>query len=492
MSIGYSVLVLREMAFRPEEELTCSICHDIFKDPVVLSCSHSFCNLCVKTWWWDRQERECPVCKSISQTRQPPRNLALKNLCDAMVSGKENDHTALCSLHSERFKLFCLDHQEPVCVICRDSKRHNNHRFRPVDEIAQESKKNVQTLLLPLQEKLKRFEEVKEQVKEKENYIKTQAEHTEVQIKEQFKIFYNFLQKEEKRRIATLRYKAKMNNKWLRCKTECLSREFTLLTETIRATEKELKAESVTFLQNYKNTIENIQQCSLLDDPPPCFGYLINVAEHLGNLAHSIWTKMEETISFTPVLLNPNTAHPHLTVSEDLTSLRYRRRQKLPKIAERIRYYPCVLGSEGFGSGSHTWDVEVGDIDNWGLGVAAWSAYRKGDIKSGLWIIKFERKEYWAISPWNKVRLPQVEKFKKVRVQLRCDRRKLTFLDLDTGAHLHSFTQISSDSLHPYFSNRRKSPLKILPARGSTKLPPLIIISFIVVIMTLFSFLRLI
>ncbi|KAM4741221.1 E3 ubiquitin-protein ligase TRIM39-like [Anableps anableps] len=481
------------MAFRPEEDLTCSICHDIFKDPVVLSCSHSFCNDCVKSWWWDKQECECPVCKSVSQMRQPPRNLALRNLCEAFLLRKENHNSqALCSLHSEKFKLFCLDHQEPVCVICRDSKAHNNHRFRPIDEVAQESKKKVQLLLLPLQKKLKLFEEARKQSEEKENYIKTQAEHTEAQIKEEFKKFYQFLQKEEKKRIAALWYRAKMNSKWLRRDSADLSSNVALLSEAIRVTETELKAENVRFLQNYKTSVKNIQRCSLVEDPPISFGYVLNIAEHLGNLARSVWTKMEETISSTPVVLDPNTAHPHLTLSGDLTSLRYRRRQNLHKIAERIEYYRCALGSEGFHSGSHTWDVEVGDVDHWGLGVAAWSAYRKKDIKSGLWIIKLERNEYSAISPQKKVRLQQVEKFKKVRVHLRCDRRKLSFFDLDTGAHIHSFTQIFSGTLYPYFSNGRRSPLKILPANGSTKVPPLIIVGFIVMMMTLFSLLRLI
>lgn len=45
---------------------------------------------------------------------------------------------ALCRLHSEKLKLFCLDHQEPVCLICRDSENHADHKFRPVDEAARD------------------------------------------------------------------------------------------------------------------------------------------------------------------------------------------------------------------------------------------------------------------------------------------------------------------------------------------------------------------
>uniref|UniRef100_A0A3B3UZB0 RING-type domain-containing protein n=1 Tax=Poecilia latipinna TaxID=48699 RepID=A0A3B3UZB0_9TELE len=52
-----------KMASMLEEDLCCPICQDIFKDPVLLSCSHSFCKECLKNWWREKPERECPICK---------------------------------------------------------------------------------------------------------------------------------------------------------------------------------------------------------------------------------------------------------------------------------------------------------------------------------------------------------------------------------------------------------------------------------------------
>uniref|UniRef100_A0A3B4X5Y1 RING-type domain-containing protein n=1 Tax=Seriola lalandi dorsalis TaxID=1841481 RepID=A0A3B4X5Y1_SERLL len=69
------------MSSRSEEELTCPVCHDIFKEPVVLSCSHSFCRDCLQRWWREKVIHECPVCKRSSNT-EPPVSLALKNLCE--------------------------------------------------------------------------------------------------------------------------------------------------------------------------------------------------------------------------------------------------------------------------------------------------------------------------------------------------------------------------------------------------------------------------
>uniref|UniRef100_A0A3B5M1K6 RING-type domain-containing protein n=1 Tax=Xiphophorus couchianus TaxID=32473 RepID=A0A3B5M1K6_9TELE len=55
-----------------EEDLCCPVCQDVFMDPVVLSCSHSFCKECLKNWWREKPARECPVCKTISFTKDPP------------------------------------------------------------------------------------------------------------------------------------------------------------------------------------------------------------------------------------------------------------------------------------------------------------------------------------------------------------------------------------------------------------------------------------
>ena len=143
----------------------CSVCHDIFKDPVILLCSHSFCNACLQRWWREKGIKQCPLCKEIHSTDHLPCNLALKNVCEAFVLKRQKASKRKrisygygpadpCGLHDEELKLFCLECQQPVCLVCRESKEHNNHRFSPVDEAAQEHKEHVQNLLKPCYETL--------------------------------------------------------------------------------------------------------------------------------------------------------------------------------------------------------------------------------------------------------------------------------------------------------------------------------------------------
>ncbi|XP_036452733.1 E3 ubiquitin-protein ligase TRIM39-like [Colossoma macropomum] len=52
-----------------EDQLQCSICLDVFTDPVSTSCGHNFCMVCLKECWDSSSRCQCPVCKAEFPTR---------------------------------------------------------------------------------------------------------------------------------------------------------------------------------------------------------------------------------------------------------------------------------------------------------------------------------------------------------------------------------------------------------------------------------------
>ncbi len=131
-----------------EEDLTCLICCDIFTDPVTLKCSHSLCEECLQRFWRTQDVPQCPVCCKKCSHDEPTKSLAFRALCE---SSKKRKPTAVsgdvCPEHKEALKLFCFEDQQPICVVCYTSKKHENHKCSPVDEAAGNLKVGVWNLI---------------------------------------------------------------------------------------------------------------------------------------------------------------------------------------------------------------------------------------------------------------------------------------------------------------------------------------------------------
>ncbi|XP_036380275.1 zinc-binding protein A33-like isoform X2 [Megalops cyprinoides] len=451
-----------------DDDLCCPICFDIFKDPVVLKCSHSFCRVCLQQFWEGKSSPECPTCRRKSSMDKPPANLALKNIVETYLKQKiekaPEKNEDLCSLHGERLLFFCEEDQEAVCVVCQTSKKHRNHKLCPVEEAALDLKEKLKTALNPIKEKLEKFTEVKQECEKTAEHIRRQAQHTEREIKAEFERLHQFLRNEEKARLAALREEEEQKSQMMKEKIENISRHVSTLSDQITTIERAMYYEDISFLK-----------CTL-QDPQLLSGVLIDVAKHLGNLKFRVWEKMLGMVQYTPVTLDPNTAHSYLTVSDDLTSVKLTDTpQKLPDNPERFYLYVSVLGSEGFTSGKHSWEVEVGNKPVRDLGVVKESGVRNGVIvrgpHTGFWVVTLCNASYACTSDNKRLKLKR--KPQRIRVLLDYDRGKVSFYDTSDMSHIYTFKDTFTERLFPYFSpdvdidGRDPGALQICPVNVS-------------------------
>ncbi|KAG8011252.1 Tripartite motif-containing protein 35 [Nibea albiflora] len=339
-------------------DCTCPVCCDIFKDPVVLLCGHSFCKHCLQEWWRQSRTKTCPVCKEIFPMAQPPRNLALRNLSDNLRrerSQKDNSGSKeMCGVHDEKLKLFCEDDQQLICVICRDSQKHKKHNCVPISEAAASHRAKIKIRLTDLKSKLQSFKTEKLNCDKMAGRIRLQAQKTEKTITEEFEKLFQFLRAEKAARIDAVTKEAAYKSEAMNFMTVHLTAEISSLTHKIKTIEKDMKAD-IPFMLNVKSTLEG-SQCNLPNPQTPS-GVLIDEAKHVGNLLFNVWSKMKNLIQYFPITLDPNTGGSYLTISEQLTRSKSNIYPPEHENLEIVRK-TSILGTEGIRFGKCSWDVE--------------------------------------------------------------------------------------------------------------------------------------
>ncbi|KAM6106999.1 LOW QUALITY PROTEIN: butyrophilin subfamily 1 member A1-like [Phoenicopterus ruber ruber] len=176
------------------------------------------------------------------------------------------------------------------------------------------------------------------------------------------------------------------------------------------------------------------------------------------------------------VTLDPNTAHSHLVLLEDLRRVRWEfAGQDLPDTPERFKNRCCVLGQEGFREGRHCWEVEVegkvGGDSWWAVGVARESVKRKAYIdlcpKTGMWALEYRKGQFKSLtSPPTPLSLVPVPR--RIWVCLDCTQGLVTFINAHSGGEIFTFPTASfnGDIIRPWFLLEAENTQLCL--RGST------------------------
>ncbi|XP_036392680.1 butyrophilin subfamily 3 member A1 isoform X1 [Megalops cyprinoides] len=172
-----------------------------------------------------------------------------------------------------------------------------------------------------------------------------------------------------------------------------------------------------------------------------------------GYIPHTVWNWICDAA--VEVTLDPDTANPDLVISHDDKRMRCGfERKDVPNYHQRFDGWWCAVAVEGFTSGRHYWEVEVGERD-WRLGVAKESALRKGykslNTQTGYLTLRLERgTELKALTvPFTP--LPQALIPRKVGVYLDYEEGQLSFYNVEKRSHIYTYCETFTEKLYPLF-----------------------------------------
>ncbi|XP_015281521.1 PREDICTED: tripartite motif-containing protein 7-like [Gekko japonicus] len=163
---------------------------------------------------------------------------------------------SVCQKHQEPLKLFCKDHEAPICVVCEQSQEHQYHDIVPVEEASQEYKDQFCTCVEILRKERNRILAYKDSlVKESQDLLRqTKGERQKTLTK--FRQLQKFLEEQEKLLLAQMEEVEKEVEKKRDQHLSRLSEELSSLESLIREMEEKHRQPASDLLQDARSTLQ--------------------------------------------------------------------------------------------------------------------------------------------------------------------------------------------------------------------------------------------
>ncbi|XP_053519690.1 E3 ubiquitin-protein ligase TRIM41 isoform X2 [Artibeus jamaicensis] len=404
----------------------------------------------------------CPQCRKSFPRRSFRPNLQLANMVQVIRQmhpapgrGSRGNEQGICPKHQEALKLFCEVDEEAICVVCRESRSHKQHSVVPLEEVVQEYKSQMKSELAA--------------------------------VASEFGRLTRFLAEEQaglERRLREM-HEAQLGRAGAAASR--LAEQAAQLSCLLAEAQERSQQGGLRLLQDIKETFNRCEEVQLqppeIWSPDPCQPHSHDF------LTDAIVRKMSRMFcqaARVDLTLDPDTAHPALMLSPDRRGVRLaERRQEVADHSKRFSADCCVLGAQGFRSGRHYWEVEVGGRRGWAVGAARESTHHKEKVGSGgssvgigdassssrhhhrrrrlhlpqqpllqreVWCVGTNGKRYQAQSSTEQTLLSPSEKPRRFGVYLDYEAGRLGFYNAETLAHVHTFSAaFLGERVFPFF-----------------------------------------
>ncbi|XP_073403316.1 E3 ubiquitin/ISG15 ligase TRIM25-like [Dendrobates tinctorius] len=497
-----------------KDELNCSICLNIYMEPVTLRCGHSFCQGCIRSVL-DRQDGvgiyTCPECRAEYQKRPPlRRNLKLCNIvehfrstqpeakppgifctycvhasvpafktclmCEASlcsvhlsVHSKSTDHVLTeptssmdnrkCATHQEMLKYYCCKDAACICVSCCVFGEHRGHQVELLKEASEKKKEKLRKVLEKLSSKCEETEKSMQSLQDHKRGVKEKAANMTTWVTALFKDIKAQVQALEERVLSDI---SRQRDK--------VSLSVTDLIQQLEMKKEELsrKMMYIEELCQVPDPLDVLQGRDVSRAEPPDEG-LGKRLQAVGDLDEvltsltlqsslsSIVTNLKQNVNVQNLMLDIKTAAVDVSVSGDLKSATWSKTPIWTKASQRFKNYCQVLSFQSFSSGKIYWEVETSELGNWRVGVAYPSLERKGDL-SGIgqnnksWCLRLCQKDYLVAHAAKEIPLQLETSLQRLGIFLDYEAGRLSFYRLcEPIQHLHTFTATFTEPLHAVF-----------------------------------------
>ncbi|XP_074487478.1 E3 ubiquitin-protein ligase TRIM21-like isoform X2 [Sebastes fasciatus] len=491
-----------------EDQFLCSICLDVFTDPVSTPCGHNFCKNCINKHWNTSDRCQCPMCKEVFTTRPDLRVNTF--ISEMVVQFRQSAQQKTSSSSSEQqvskpgevpcdvctgtklkalksclvcLASYCETHLEPHLTASR-LKRHQlidpvenledrmcTKHDKPLELFCKTDQTCVCMLCHVLDHKMHDVVPLKDEYEGK----KAELGKTEAEIQQMI----------QKRRLKIQEIKHSVD---LKKRAEAFIKE--LEQEISELTKRRTEVEQLSRSEDQLHLLQSVQS---LKAPPPTKDWTeVSVRPSYEGTVRRAVFQLEETLSkdmkklvtaelkrvqqyAVDVTLDPDTANPCLILSEDGKQVNHGDvRKNLPDNPERFSNGVFVLGKQSFSSGRFYFEVQVKGKTKWDLGVARDSINRKGVItrrpQNGYWTIWLRNgNEYKALAGPD-VSLSLKSQPQKLGVFVDYEEGLVSFYDVDAAALIYSFTGCCfTEKLLPFFNpcfnygDKNSAPLIISP-----------------------------
>ncbi|XP_040191841.1 E3 ubiquitin-protein ligase TRIM11-like [Rana temporaria] len=432
--------------------LECSVCLNIYKDPVTLKRGHNFCRDCIGSAP-DIQEEDIPVLNFKQNFKKRPvlqRNLKLSNLMENIQSTRPDQE------ESGVFCTYCIHTPVPAVISCLhceaslcddDLRVHSKldgelrgHQVETLDEASEKKKKilkNVQKKLRISNKELPRKTEDIEELCNKMDPLTILKESDTGDL-------CDSEDGDDEELDTGDSFDSEDGD------DEDRERRDNLLHD---GGDLDVAGTSHTLHTGLSDIMSggNVEKCTGTHVYPR----LKRKGEDENNAEQS---RKRPKLSPIDILLDVSTAGKNLHISDDRTTVsRSDVSQNYPETPERFQD-PQVISSEGISSGRHYWEVDVGGSRVWKVGICYPSIDRRGHRSvighnKKSWCL--ERKIILGGSQYSAIHDSKVTKLlidvssKRVRIDLDYEAGQISFYDLcDPIRHLYTFTTTFTEPLH--------------------------------------------